>query len=772
MTTLGGLTTPPNTATAAALAAITTKLLGTTTLSQAFGIAFVEDFYPDGLGPTGLTQTPSSHLYATIADYIAALPTDFQASATSFAFATPLVTDQCDWIAFQTAANYIFDNFGGGGAIGAILWSSPTVVNRTITVNAYGINIEGLGTGSGFGTVGPSITYNGSGGTIDAPVAILDLYNYDEFGYANGRPTLAASGGIKAVLSNFSLFGKGGDMHSANQNVSAYVSGIRLRAFNGCRILGLNFGGTLYDGIYNTGPGLFMEIDACRFYGVHRDAISCCGCATNFTTTVWITHNDFGFIGRYAIMLDFSNATTPTPIIKENSLEFTFSDSYYLLHPEWFVCGVVGGMCLHNCGNAVISGNYWEGVVGPTAYDVAVHLHASSPVTITDDNMENLFLTTEDIGQAASTAGTAFQNGAEGFVAVQGVSKASTAHVSATSHDFSNNELIHFFLPPNSGANTMTQLFGPTNGFFTVKNVSANAFDLYNAAGSAPIDSTSWGTFSGSGTLATSGTHYFDITNARNYRVGYTANFGPSSTVNLRALPGLNKILFADDFTLDGTILSSVEDSYFGFWKVATVNASGRDGKKVQRLQTPGAVIYANSPNVLSYRNVGNDSRSYGQFNSRAQSGNYTLSGPTAPTWAAATAYSDIFQNNYLFGVQQLIQPTSGHWTGYVYQCIVAGTSHATTEPTWRTDTTPFTDGTVTWQLVGLAYLSSESTRSETMEFGSRRFQVETSTPPTVGLHSNNDQVFYRLPVSGGKIGEVCVTSGVPGTWKSFGVIS
>ena len=60
---------------------------------------------------------------------------------------------------------------------------------------------------------------------------------------------------------------------------------------------------------------------------------------------------------------------------------------------------------------------------------------------------------------------------------------------------------------------------------------------------------------------------------------------------------------------------------------------------------------------------------------------------PTLPSdWAANTAYS----------LNNRVKPTSQN--GYWYVCSTAGTSHATTEPTWPTlDGETVTDGTVVW---------------------------------------------------------------------------
>jgi Pectate lyase superfamily protein len=46
------------------------------------------------------------------------------------------------------------------------------------------------------------------------------------------------------------------------------------------------------------------------------------------------------------------------------------------------------------------------------------------------------------------------------------------------------------------------------------------------------------------------------------------------------------------------------------------------------------------------------------------------------------------------------------------------------------------------------------------------------STTPVAGRWDRGTKLYYATPSSGGFIGEVCVTAGAPGTWKTFGVIS
>jgi hypothetical protein len=56
--------------------------------------------------------------------------------------------------------------------------------------------------------------------------------------------------------------------------------------------------------------------------------------------------------------------------------------------------------------------------------------------------------------------------------------------------------------------------------------------------------------------------------------------------------------------------------------------------------------------------------------------------------WVAATAYA----------LADVVVPTAGKENGYRYECTTAGTSHATTEPTWPTqEGATVTDGTAVW---------------------------------------------------------------------------
>lgn len=53
-----------------------------------------------------------------------------------------------------------------------------------------------------------------------------------------------------------------------------------------------------------------------------------------------------------------------------------------------------------------------------------------------------------------------------------------------------------------------------------------------------------------------------------------------------------------------------------------------------------------------------------------------------------------------------------------------------------------------------------------------RRRGTEATAAPTSGTWRQGDVVWNAAPVAGGFVGWVCVVSGSPGTWRTFGAIT
>ena len=66
---------------------------------------------------------------------------------------------------------------------------------------------------------------------------------------------------------------------------------------------------------------------------------------------------------------------------------------------------------------------------------------------------------------------------------------------------------------------------------------------------------------------------------------------------------------------------------------------------------------------------------------------NYTAGGATLAsktiTVTAANSFGTTWATGTVYAVGDVVRPVSGN--GHLYKCIIAGTSHASTEPTWTT---------------------------------------------------------------------------------------
>ena len=89
------------------------------------------------------------------------------------------------------------------------------------------------------------------------------------------------------------------------------------------------------------------------------------------------------------------------------------------------------------------------------------------------------------------------------------------------------------------------------------------------------------------------------------------------------------------------------------------------------------------------------------------------------------------------------------------------------------------TAGSFTYQdgeLLGTAPIADLATGTIPLRYmGSIRGRMTSyrgGAAPTVGAYNKGDIVYNTAPAATGFVGWVCVTSGTPGTWKTFGVIS
>jgi hypothetical protein len=370
---------------------------------------YVNSFYPAGVSAHDGTSHPLSELYSTLGTAQAYYP-----HATS-------LTDEFDWCAWQAATNYIYDrdraanggtsNFSGG----TIRADGNYLINKTVVFNHAGIRVLGENSSSRFALSGnTSISYNGSAGTEDDPVYMFDFYIEDESGNPPpgrvGNSTL--SGGGKFIIENITFAGNGGS--AVTEGSSHYVSGILLRKSAFSQIINCNFGNGLYDGIVNRAPALFLIIARCMFYATNRDGIGIWNVgqqAGSFSTTIWIRDNEFGYCGRYALLMDLSGSVEAFPIVSNNSIEHTASNTFFATNPEWFVHGVYASFCYINCGNLVDENNRFEGTAQTVGVWGDYHLIGGTFQTISKSTGTNLILSshsnTQNRSDAAITYATA-----------------------------------------------------------------------------------------------------------------------------------------------------------------------------------------------------------------------------------------------------------------------------------------------------------------------------------------------------------------------------
>ena len=154
----------------------------------------------------------------------------------------------------------------------------------------------------------------------------------------------------------------------------------------------------------------------------------------------------------------------------------------------------------------------------------------------------------------------------------------------------------------------------------------------------------------------------------------------------------------------------------------------------------------------------------YTDFGNGSSTGYWSIS-----VWTVATAVT-------VGTIRRPVSPTSGSERAYI--CVVAGTTHATTQPGWVTSRGALTtDNTVTWQeCTGQAALNGDNTNTPTWA----SLKASTSAANPGQIIKNNSGTSYQICTVAGNIAasepSFSSTAGVTtvdsaATWTSLGVV-
>lgn len=372
------------------------------------GFLNVNDFYPPSVVAHDGFSHPLSGFYATLGDAQAYYP-----HATS-------LTDEFDWCAWQACVNFAYQRDfvvgAGNRSSAAIHANGKYVVNKSIVMPLYQVRIEGANQPSNFsnGSI-TSIKYNGTAGTVDDPIAIIDFYPANEHAVPPpGYPVLAGGSGSYFRIYNIGFFGKSGSM-TGDPSGSSYIQGIRIRISNFAEIARCTFGGTLYDGL-SIGLTMFCKVRNNFFYGCHRDGISFYAIKGNFSTTMWIDENEFGYVGRYACIVDVAGSVIPSVIYTRNDVESTFA-SWYTTRPAWWVQGVVAPVCFIGVAtpSSKFEDNRFEGVTFYPGIWADWHFCGCSGMVVSNNVCFNTVLTQTSASNLRTPDGITWMN-ARGYM--------------------------------------------------------------------------------------------------------------------------------------------------------------------------------------------------------------------------------------------------------------------------------------------------------------------------------------------------------------------
>jgi hypothetical protein len=141
--------------------------------------------------------------------------------------------------------------------------------------------------------------------------------------------------------------------------------------------------------------------------------------------------------------------------------------------------------------------------------------------------------------------------------------------------------------------------------------------------------------------------------------------------------------------------------------------------------------------------------------NELSTSGNYTSGGFTitmsAPTETEANSWGTARANSTAYAVGDVVKPASGN--GYLYQCVVAGTSGGSI-PTYPTTIgREVTDGTVVWTCAGKGIIVCGGTNVTQATFTAGPFRygvISDRTPGTAATQPLLGLIDYGTDQTGG----------------------
>jgi hypothetical protein len=141
--------------------------------------------------------------------------------------------------------------------------------------------------------------------------------------------------------------------------------------------------------------------------------------------------------------------------------------------------------------------------------------------------------------------------------------------------------------------------------------------------------------------------------------------------------------------------------------------------------------------------------------NELATAGGYTAGGLTLSgvslTTTAANSWSATAATTTAYTLGQVVRPSAGN--GYLYRCVVAGTSGGAA-PTWPTVVgTTVADGTVTWLNIGTAAIKFAFSDAVWTSFTAGPFRhavVADTTPGTAGTNPLICAFSYAADQTGG----------------------